>query len=431
MNPVFMVQLNVLLFIFLIVFVLRSATQILLNRLNVSYLRKHGSTVPEIFHGILDTEKLKKISAYTIDSSRFGIISTLASQAFLLVLLLSGFLPWVVNLILRQGWGTVPGGLVFFACLGILTSLFQVPFDLYDTFVIENRYGFNTRTFRLWLMDLLKGFLISAVLGGFLLGLFLSLILRGGRAWWFWAWIIVGIFELLMIWLYPVLLAPLFNKFEPVQNQELIQRIRNLMVKAGLRAKGVFQMDASKRSRHTNAYFTGLGKSKRIVLFDTLLQSHSSDEIEAVLAHEVGHWKRKHVLKHLVAAEALSLAGFFLLARLLHWQLLYETFGFQDLIPYAGLFLAGVLFSPLGFFARPLESFFSRKFEREADDFVLRLLPSGAPLADALKRLASDNLSNLTPHPLYAWFYYSHPPIVERILRLNNRASLPGLTASR
>jgi STE24 endopeptidase len=272
-------------------------------------------------------------------------------------------------------------------------------------------------------MDLLKGFLISAVLGGFLLGLFLSLILRGGRAWWFWAWMIVGIFELLMIWLYPVLLAPLFNKFEPVQNQELIQRIRNLMVKAGLRAKGVFQMDASKRSRHTNAYFTGLGKSKRIVLFDTLLQSHSSDEIEAVLAHEVGHWKRKHVLKHLVAAEALSLAGFFLLSRLLHWQLLYETFGFRDLIPYAGLFLAGVLFSPLGFFARPLESFFSRKFEREADDFVLRLLPSGEPLADALKRLSLDNLSNLRPHPLYAWFYYSHPPIVERILRLKNRAS--------
>ncbi len=418
-----MVQPNFLLFIFLVFFILRSATQILLNRLNVSHLRNHGQKVPEIFHGALDAEKLKKIFAYTMDSSRFGILSTLASQAFLLVLLLSGFLPWLAETIVRQGWGTVPGGLFFFACLGILTSVFQLPFNLYDTFVIENRYGFNTKTFRLWLMDLVKTVLISAVLGGFLLGLLLSLILHGGKGWWFWTWSLVGLFQFMMIWLYPVLLAPIFNKFEPVQNQELIQRIRNLMSKAGLRAKGVFQMDASRRSRHTNAYFTGMGKSKRIVLFDTLLQSHSFDEIEAVLAHEVGHWKRRHVLKHLVFAEALSLAGFFLLSRLLRWPLLYETFGFGDLIPYAGLFLAGVLLSPLGYFAHPLESFFSRKFEREADDFVLKLLPSAKPLADALKRLAADNLSNLTPHPLYAWFYYSHPPLVERITRLQSESS--------
>jgi len=228
----------------------------------------------------------------------------------------------------------------------------------------------------------------------------------------------VGAFELLMIWLYPVLLAPLFNKFEPVADQGLVQRIGNLMQKAGLRAKGVFQMDASKRSKHTNAYFTGLGKSKRIVLFDTLLQSHGADEIEAVLAHEVGHWKKKHILKQLVFMEVLALIGFFILAKLLEWPLMYQTFGFSKPVLYAGLLLTGALFSPLGYFAQPLGSAFSRKFEREADDYALALIPSGEPLIQAFKRLAADNLANLTPHPVYAWFYYSHPPLVERIMRL-------------
>jgi STE24 endopeptidase len=179
-------------------------------------------------------------------------------------------------------------------------------------------------------------------------------------------------------------------------------------------------MDASKRSRHTNAYFTGLGRSKRIVLFDTLLQSHSPEEIEAVLAHEVGHWKKKHVLKQLVLVEGLSLVGLYVLAQLLHWRMIYETFGFRELFPYVGLLLVEALFSPLGYFARPLGSFLSRKMEREADDFARKLLPSGEALANALKRLAADNLANLAPHPLYAWFYYSHPPLAERILRLKN-----------
>jgi STE24 endopeptidase len=416
-----MVQVNSLLLAFLIIFLLRSGTQFILNRLNISHLRQYGNTVPEAFQDTIDGEKLKKISAYTIDSARFGVFSTFASQFFFLALLLSGFLPWLVHQIAQQGGGTILSGLAFFASLGILTHLFQLPFDLYDTFEIENRYGFNTKTFRLWLTDLLKSLILNALLGTFLLWLLLALIIYGGKAWWFWAWILVGAFELLMIWLYPVLLAPLFNKFEPVADQALVQRIGNLMERAGLRAKGVFQMDASKRSKHTNAYFTGLGKSKRIVLFDTLLQSHGADEIEAVLAHEVGHWKKKHILKQLVFMEALSLTGFFILAKLLEWPMMYQTFGFSEPVLYAGLLLIGALFSPLGYFAQPLGSALSRKFEREADDYALALIPSGEPLIQAFKRLAADNLANLTPHPVYAWFYYSHPPLVERVLRLKNK----------
>jgi STE24 endopeptidase len=413
-----MIEPNPLLLTYLSFYLLRSGTQFLLNRLNIAHLRKYGSKVPEVFQDIIDREKLKKIRAYTVDSARFGIFSTLASQGFFLVLLLSGFLPWLVELLRRPGWGLILSAWGFFASLGILTTLFHIPFDLYDTFMIETRYGFNTRTFRLWLLDLLKNLVLSALLSGGLLWLLLTLIIHGGKAWWFWAWILVGLVEWMIIWLYPVILAPLFNKFEPLVDQELLRRIEKLMEKSGLRAKGVFQMDASKRSKHTNAYFTGLGKSKRIVLFDTLLHSHSSDEIEAVLAHEVGHWKKGHVFQELVLVEVLSLAGFYLLSRLLKWPLLYETFGFRDSLPYVGLFLAGALVNPMTYFARPLASFYSRRLEREADDFALSLLPSVDPLIKAFKRLAADNLSNLTPHPLYSWFYYSHPSLAERIMRL-------------
>jgi len=228
----------------------------------------------------------------------------------------------------------------------------------------------------------------------------------------------VGGFELMMLWLYPVVIAPLFNKFEPIQNLGLVERIRNLMEKVGLRVKAVLKMDAGKRSKHTNAYFTGVGKTKRIVLFDTLLESHPEEEIISVLAHEVGHWKRKHVLKQIILLEFLSFAVFFIVSKLLKWQLLYQTFGFEEPTVYVGIFLIGALLSPLGYFAQPLESAISRRFEREADDFVLELTKTAEPMRNALKRLASDNLANLIPHPLYAWFYYSHPPLVERIERL-------------
>jgi len=413
-----MVQLNFLLLTFLIVFFFRSGTQLFLNRLNTSHIRQHGSSVPEVFQDVVDQEKLKKISAYTVDSAAFGIISSLANQAFFLVILLSGFLPWLVKNIHQWGFGLIFGGLVFFASLSVLTNLLRIPFSLYGTFVIEDRYGFNTKTFRVWVNDLLKSLALSALLGGLLLWLFLTLVIRGGNAWWVWAWILMGAFELLMIWLYPVIIAPLFNKFEPIANNELEVQIRTLMEKAGLRAKGVFRMDASKRSKHTNAYFTGIGKSKRIVLFDTLLEAHTGEEILAVLAHELGHWKKKHVHKQLILAEILSLAGFYVVAKLLNWPLMYQTFGFPEPIPYVGLFLMGALFSPLGYFAQPLASAISRKFEREADDFTLTMIQRAEPMVSALKRLAADNLANLNPHPIYAWFYYSHPPLVERIKRL-------------
>ena len=413
-----MVQFNFLLQIFLTIFLLRSAVQVYLHRLNISHLRQHETIVPEIFLDKIDPEKLKRISAYTADSENFHMVTTLAGQGLFLAILLSGFLPWLVRTIDRYAHEPIVIGLIFFASLSLLTNLLRIPFSLYETFVIEERYGFNVMNFKMWFLDLLKSIILVAILGGLLLTLLLTLVIHGGEGWWVWAWMVVGGFELLLLWLFPVVILPLFNKFDPIENKMLENGIRTLMGKVGLRAKGIFKMDASKRSKHTNAFFVGLGRTKRIVLFDTLLASHTEDEILAVLAHEAGHWKRKHVLRMIVLLEILSFVSFYAVANLLNWPLLYQTFGFHESTVYVGLFLIETFVSLLGYFAQPMESAISRKFEREADDFALELTGTADPMRSALKRLAADNLANLYPHPLYAWFYYSHPPLVDRIARL-------------
>ena len=414
-----MIQFNFLLQIFLTVFLLRSAIQIYLNGLNISYLRRHGKTVPEVLRDTIDPEKLKKISAYTVESENFGAMANLVNQGVFLAILLSGFLPWLVGTISRWGYGVIGSGIIFFAVLSIMTHLLRIPFGLYETFVIEERYGFNVMNFKIWISDLLKSLVIAAILGGLLLGLLLALVIHGGETWWVWAWMLVGGFELILLWLFPVLILPLFNKFDPIDNKGLEDRIRILMEKVGIRPKGIFKMDASKRSKHTNAFFVGVGRTKRIVLFDTLLASHTEGEILAVLAHEAGHWKKKHILRMLVPLEILSFVSFYAVDKLLNWPLLYETFGFQDPVVYIGLFFIGAFFSLVGYFAQPLESAISRKFEREADHFALELMKTGESMRSALKRLAVDNLANLSPHPVYAWFYYSHPPLLERMERLS------------
>jgi STE24 endopeptidase len=414
-----MIHFNLLLQIFLAVFLLRSGVQVYLNGLNIAHLRQHGKMVPEIFHDVINPETLRKISAYTVDSEHFNMVATLANQGLFLAILLSGFLPWLVKTISLWRYGQIVSGLIFFAVLSIFANLLRIPFNLYETFVIEERHGFNVTNFKVWISDLLKNMILATLLGGLVLGLVLALVIYGGGIWWIWAWMLVGFFELLLLWLFPVVILPLFNKFDPIENIGLEESIRRLMEKVGLRAKGIFKMDASKRSKHTNAFFVGLGRTKRIVLFDTLLGSHTEEEILAVLAHEAGHWKKRHILRMLVPLEMLSFVSFYAVARFLNWPLIYQTFGFQESNIYVGLFFIGTFISLLGFFAQPLESAISRRFEREADDLTLELLGTGESMTSALKRLAADNLANLSPHPLYAWFYYSHPPLVERIERLS------------
>ena len=413
-----MVQWNILLIAFLAAFAASSAFRSLIAYMNVRHPRRHGHDVPEVFEGEIDEATLARMTAYTAESALFGSVAHFFDDAVTLLVLLSGFLPLLVGIILSWHLHFVLSGLVFFGILALLSGILDIPFSLYSTFVIEKRYGFSTMTVRLWITDLIKGVLISTILSGILFVAMLALIYYAEHTWWLWAWLFFSAFQMLILWLYPVLIAPLFNKFAPIEDEALKEAIIALMTKVGLKTGGVFQIDAGKRSKHTNAYFTGLGKTKRIVLYDTLLKSHASEEILSVLAHEAGHWKKRHIMKQLILAETVSLAFLYLVYRLVDWPLLYQTFGFAEKLPYVGLLLIAALFGPVAFFLTPLGAMLTRRFEREADDFCYTLVGTTIPMINALKRLAKDNLANLHPHPFYAWFYYSHPPLTERIARL-------------
>ncbi len=416
-----MIQFNILLITYLSIFIFRSLFKLGLDILNISHLNRNADEVPRVFKNTIDKGKFYQIARYTSDSTKFEIISQIFDEILILLILLTGFLPWLVELIKSWNISFILEGLLFFAALAVISNLFDIPFSIYHTFVIEDRHGFNTKTVKLWARDLFKGIGLSFVLGELVL-LFLLLLLRYMQNyWWFFAWILLSVFELIIMWLYPVVIAPIFNKFEPITNEELKGKIVNLMSKAGLGVSGVFQMDAGIRSKHTNAYFTGLGKTKRIVLFDTLLKSHPDDEILSILAHETGHWVKKHIIKQLILMEILSFFGLLIVARLMDWNLIYQTFGLvKEQSSYVGLFLVPTLLSPIIYFLSPIGSAISRKFEKEADTVGVSLTGDVSSMINALTKLSAENLSNLVPHRIYSWFNYSHPAPVERIERLGS-----------
>jgi len=418
-----MIPISPLLMSYLVVFFVGVGLELLLTGINVRHLRKHGRRVPEPFEGFIDGDKLSKITDYTIENQRFGTFTSCLGSALFLSIVLFGVLPWLLQHVEGMGMGVITSGIVFFAILSVVQSLFSLPFNYYKTFVIEQRYGFNTSTLKIWVTDILKGVVVGSIIGGILLVSILLLIEHGGHLWWLWAWFVFFAFQLLMLILYPTVIAPWFNKFFPLEDEALEAQVKGIMHQSGLSVSGVFKMDAEKRSKHTNAYFTGLGKTKRIVLFDTLLTSHSHGEIIAILAHEVAHWKKRHVVKNLLLISLVSFLLFYSTSWLLKWPAMYETFGFDHGVSYVGLLLVGVLWEVIGQFFGPLGGAISRRFEREADSFAAQLLQRPADLISALKRLASDNLSNLYPHPLYAWFYYSHPPLLRRIQHLETISS--------
>jgi len=413
-----MIQLNVLLLGYLAIYLLQTGFSLWLEHLNRKYLEEKGQKVPPLFEGFIDQQKLTQSTAYTLENSRFSIRQGLFNELILLTFLLSGFLPFLDRL--SSGWQFpyIWAGLFFFLVPGVISYLLDLPFDYYDTFVIEEKYGFNQSTKRIWIIDQIKGGALSLILLALILSLILWMIRISLHRWWLWGFLAISIVQLLLTILYPILIAPLFNKFIPIENQELAEKIHELMDRAGIRIKGIFQMDAGKRSRHTNAYFTGLGKTKRIVLYDTLIRNHPQEEVLAVLAHEAGHFKKKHILKQFLLVESAMLVFFYLTYLLIDWPFLYQTFGFENPKAYAGLLLIGIFWQKAGFFLMPFSMALSRRFERQADGFAVRMLNSSQAMITGLKRLASDNLSNLFPHPLYVRFHYSHPPLLERIKSL-------------
>ncbi len=417
-----MVELNWLLFCFLLLYIGESVFNIWVERLNLIHSENRADKVPEGFEEFIDDSKLTKARAYTREKTRLGIFEQLASDVTLLVVLLSGFLPLVVVFSSRLGLPQIAAGLLFFFAPGFINFLVELPFSYFNTFVIEQKFGFNSSTLKLWVVDLIKGMAVAAVLFASIFSILLLFISWSPGYWWLWGFFLLLAVQFLMAILYPVVLAPLFNKFEPVRDEQLSEKIRALMENSGIRVKNILQMDAGVRSRHTNAYFTGIGKTKQIVLFDTLLASHTQEEILAVLAHEAGHYRKKHVLKQLLIFASLSLAAFYATWLLIQWPLLFSTFGFSAPIPYVGLFLAGIFLRRAGFFLQPLYMKISRHFEKEADIFAAGMPGGAAPMISALKRLAADNLSNLYPHRFYVWFHHSHPPVVERVAGLEKNA---------
>ena len=420
-----MISFNACLIAYISVYLLSVALCLAIEGININYLNKYGQNVPVAFQGVIHDAELKNIIRYTSDNFRFKFVRTGASKMLFLLIIISGVLPWFDEKLANTE--ILSAGLIFFAVIGLGEMLTGLPFDYYHSFVIEERYGFNTKTIKIWISDLVKGLLVMTVLGGFLLSALLLMLKYLGENWWIWAWAVFLCFQLLMTVLYPTLIAPLFNTFTPLEAGELKTGIKRLAQREGLDVEGIYQMDATRRTRHTNAYFSGLGKAKRIVLFDSLIQCHSQDEIISILAHEIGHLKKNHIKKQILINGFVSLLLFFLAAKLMTWEKMYESFGFSAMSGYVGLFLVGILWEPANFFLSPVGRAISRKFEREADFYSLGILKTAKPLVTALKKMAKENLSNLSPHPLYVFFNYSHPPLLERIEYLETGEMSGGL----
>jgi STE24 endopeptidase len=366
----------------------------------------------------IDPGQMAKAVAYSGDRYRFGLVAGWAETLVGLAFLAAGFLG-VVERFGRSlaGGGPIATGLVFFAILGLLSSAFDLPFSLYSTFVIEERHGFNRETLRSFFVDRLKGLAIGALLGGPLLAALLWVMARAGASWWLWAWALVTGFNVFAAWIYPTVLAPLFNRFTSLPEGELREAILALARRADFRARGIFVMDASRRTTHGNAYFTGLFGQKRIVLFDTLLDAMGVREVVAVLAHELGHFRLHHVRWALVRSVAASGLLFFVLSLCLPLAPPYAAF-FLDRTAYGALVVFGLWFSLASFLFQPVANAISRRHEFAADAFALRSGASGAELASALRKLRERSRILPLAHPLYSLVYHSHPPILERLKAL-------------
>ena len=414
-------------FVFTLVFcaalVLGLLTRFYLASRQIRHVALHRDHVPAAFADTITLEVHQKAADYTITKARFGLLEMAFGAAVLLGWTLFGGIDALhrgLNSVV-SGHGSLAPQLALLAVFGVISGLLDLPFTLYSTFSIEERFGFNKMTFRLWFADAVKATLIGAVIGLPIVALILWLMGSAGSLWWLWAWATWMGFNLLILVLYPTVIAPLFNKFKPLDDEVLKERVTALMQRCGFAAKGLFVMDGSKRSAHANAYFTGFGAAKRVVFYDTLLKQLNPGEVDAVLAHELGHFKHKHIIKRIVSMFAMSLLGFALLGWLSAQTWFYSGLGVRPDLNGPNDALALLLFMlvvPLfSFFISPVFAQFSRKHEFEADAYAVSQT-EGRDLQTALLKLYKDNASTLTPDPVFVKFYYSHPPASERLARM-------------
>ncbi len=380
-----------------------------------------GRGVPPGLDGRVDPPVAERSRAYTLAKGRFALVSLAASAVITLVALFSGLLPWLDRAIAAAGIEGAHRFVVFLVALGAAGAVVSLPFSLWSTFRLEARFGFNRTTLRLWITDRLKGLALELVIGVPLLYAVHVFMRFTGGLWWVWLFTFLVLVQVVLDWAYPTLIAPLFNKFEPLPEGPLRERLEAMAREAGFRNRGLFVMDASRRSGHSNAYFAGLVRP-RIVLFDTLVARMTPDEAASVLAHEIGHFRRHHVHRMLAVSLLGMLAVLFALSKLVAWPPLYAAFGFAQPSFHAALALLALCGGAFVFWLTPIAAFFSRRHEYEADRYSVRIARAPEALKSALLRLDGENLGNLHPHPWYSAWHYSHPALVERLRAIDAAA---------
>jgi STE24 endopeptidase len=410
--------------LFVLLLVASTLTRSWLNQRQVAAVQRHRDEVPEAFRAQIDLASHQKAADYTVASARVSRWDTLLDAGIALLLTLGGGLSAIDRAWQAAHLPAVWHGTAVVLATFLLVSLVGLPLSIWRTFGVEARFGFNRTTVGLFIGDLFKGLLLGLVLGGPLVFVILFLMQRAGALWWLYAWFVWVGFTVLITWAWPTLIAPLFNKFTPLSDEALKQRTEALLQRCGFSSRGVFVMDGSRRSVHGNAYFTGVGRSKRIVFFDTLLERLQIAEVEAVLAHELGHFRLHHVRSRLVLSLLFGLIGLAVLGLLTQWPDFYRAFGVETHSSHTALLLFVFVLPAFTYFTTPLGAWWSRKHEFEADEFAARFADA-RQLAEALVKLYRDNATTLTPDPLHSAFYDSHPPALVRISRLQQLAARP------
>src|SRR6266516_622136 len=407
-------------FIALVLILARAITELWLSQLNQYHVRAHVKEVQHVFRGIMDETLYRRSVEYTLAKSRFGYIAHVFDVVVLIAVLFSGVLPWAFGRFSASVGNSILAMAGFFFFTGIALSIPGLPFAWYAQFKLEERFGFNMTSIKTWILDRVKGFVLAVLLGYPLLALVLKLIEWTGANWWLWAAAVVIAFQLLLLLIAPAIIMPLFNKFTPLPEGALRERLFALARRTRFPSRSIDVMDGSKRSHHSNAFFTGFGRFRKIVLFDTLIAQLTEPELESVLAHEIGHYKKRHVLKLIGLSITSVFLAFAAIAWLARQERFYRAFGFEhqggfaaaNVIP--AMLLFALLAGTISFWLSPLIHIWSRRFEYEADAFARATMGEPQSLIQALRKLNEKNLSNLTPHPLYSRFYYSHPTLLER-----------------
>ena len=411
---------NIFTIIFLFALVLSYGIQFWLSGRQKSYVSQHREQVPQAFKDRVTLAAHQKAADYTIEKGKLGDIDSGIGMLFLLLITLGGGISLVFEFWSTFDLSPMLADLCSVASIFLLMTVIEIPFSLYQTFVIEDKYGFNKNTLPQFAKDQLISLSLTLGIGMPILALILWVMDSIGSLWWLYAWAIIMTFSLLMSWLFPTVIAPLFNKFTPMEDGSLKDRIKSLLERCGFNSQGIFIMDGSRRSGHGNAYFTGLGNNKRIVFFDTLVNSLDDEELEAVLAHELGHFKCKHVIKMLIASSVMTLISFAVLGWLITQDWFFDGLGVSTHSNAAALLLFMMVSPVFTTFMQPISAYFQRKFEFEADEFATRHA-QGSKMISGLVKLYEENASTLTPDPIYSAFHYSHPPAAIRIAHIEEK----------